>query len=358
MAKKTKTPTSSRDKGKGALEQPAKATSNEPISQSRLPVVLEKPATRELAMVMEDADTEMARLSEKWAKDLQRVRHNVISVNRQYRQLMLKFISQAYGIYLEIDAVNWRDRIYENLRWTLYDQGIKTQRNTPDAALIIRYICGTDVPTKSVSDYTRVLEAAKRNQIEPKDFEAWIKQRTMTKVIEEQRHLDKHGENYEDRMRRARLLVMRLLEAREEMPTAVKTMSERAIKTTTAWHAEREWLNPMSSLWVAVGTARRRYDRESNSADVILQLLIQDTDLEFYIINYLAKHFVNNLDFYEQRIHEQEQKVWGEELWEYLISACDAESELKARAQAARQQASHNKLIAAKAKSKSKSSKP
>lgn len=358
MAKKTKTPTSSRDKGKGELEQPAKATSNEPIPQSRLPVVLEKPATRELAMVMEDADAEMARLSEKWAKDLQRVRHNVISVNRQYRQLMLKFISQAYGIYLEIDAVNWRDRIYENLRWTLYDQGIKTQRNTPDAALIIRYICGTDVPTKSVSDYTRVLEAAKRNQIEPKDFEAWIKQRTMTKVIEEQRHLDRFGENYEDRMRRARLLVMRLLEVREEMPTAVKTMSERSIKTTTAWHAEREWLNPMSSLWVAVGTARRRYDRESNTADVILQLLIKDTDLEFYIINYLAKHFVNNLDFYEQRIHEQEQKVWGEELWEYLISACDAESELKARAQAARQQASHNKLIAAKATSKSKSSKP
>jgi hypothetical protein len=180
----------------------------------------------------------------------------------------------------------------------------------------------------------------------------------MTKVIEEQRHLDKHGENYEDRMRRARIVVMRLLEAREEMPTAVKTMSERAIKTTTAWQAEREWLNPMSDLWVAVGTARRRYDRESNTADVILQLLIQDSDFEFYIINYLAKHFLNDLDRYEQRIHEQEEKVWGEELWEYLISACDEESELKARKRAARQQASHNKLIAAKAKSQSQAAKP
>ncbi|NCW19417.1 MAG: hypothetical protein EBW39_09455, partial [Betaproteobacteria bacterium] len=83
--------------------------------------------------------------------------------------------------------MNWRDKIYDSLKWSLVQQGIKTQRNTPDAALIVRYICGKDVSTKSVSDYTRVLEGAKRNDIAAKDFETWVKQRTMTKVIEEQR---------------------------------------------------------------------------------------------------------------------------------------------------------------------------
>ena len=129
--------------------------------------------------MLEEADDGREQLAKRWAKQLQRVRQNVISVNRQYHALVLSFLQQAYAVYLEIEQVDWRDKIYGSLKWSLRDQGIKTQSNTPDAALIVRYICGKDVSTKSVSDYTRVLEGAKRNVIAAKNFETWVKQRTM-----------------------------------------------------------------------------------------------------------------------------------------------------------------------------------
>ena len=315
---------------------------NEPTSG--LPVVLAKAQSRALALLLEEADDEREQLAKKWAKQLQRVRQNVISVNRQYHALILSFLQQAYAVYLEIEQVDWRDKIYDSLKWSLVQQGIKTQRNTPDAALIVRYICGKDVSTKSVSDYTRVLEGAKHNYIAAKDFETWVKQRTMTKVIEEQRHLERRGENYEDRMRRARIVVLRLLEAREEMPVAVKTMSERTMKTVTAWHAEREWLNPNSEMWIAIGTARRRYDRESFYADVLLHTVLRDTNLEFVVINHLAKHYVENVEMWEQKVQNLETAVFGEEVWEHPISSCHDESLLNDRKRAERQQASHKKL--------------
>lgn len=317
---------------------------NEPTSG--LPVVLAKTQSRALALLLEEADDEREQLAKRWAKQLQRVRQNVISVNRQYHALVLSFLQEAYTIYREIEAVDWRDKIYGSLRWSLRDQGIKTQSNTPDASLIVRYICGEDVSTKSVSDYTRVLEGAKRSDIAAKDFEQWVKQRTMTKVIEEQRHLERRGENYEDRMRRARIVVLRLLEAREEMPVAVKTMSERTMKTVTDWHAEREWLNPNSEMWIAIGTARRRYDRESHKMDVILHMLLRDTEIEFYIINHLAKQIVDSVDYWEERTASLEESLWGDELWEHLISSCHEESLLNDRKRAERQEVSHKKSMA------------
>ena len=349
MEKTTKTPSVKIGKGRRSLIASPRGPKDKESTSSGLPVLLAKPASRALALLLEDADSEMLRLTQRWARQLKQVRENVIGVTKQYHALILSFLQQAYEIYREIEAVEWRSKVYGSIRWTLYDQGIKTQSNTPNAAIIIRYICGKDVSTKSVSDYTRVLEGAKRNDIAPKDFEQWVKQRTMTKVIEEQRHLDKHGENYEDRMRRARLVVLRLLEARETMPIAVKTMSERTIKTTTAWHAEREWLS--GHLWIAIGQANRRHDRESNTADVVLNMLLKDTEVEFYIINYLAKCFVSHVEIWEQKIATLEETLWGDELWTHLISSCCEESQRKDQKRAERQQASHKKFMRSTGKS-------
>jgi hypothetical protein len=80
-------------------------------------------------------------------------------------------------------------------------------------------------------------------------------------------------------------------------------------------------------MWLAIGNARRRFDRESFYADInLIAMLTPNIDLEIYIVNQLAKPFVANVEKYEMMINETEEKVWADELWEKMVSAGDEES--------------------------------
>ena len=94
-------------------------------------------------------------------------------------------------------------------------------------------------------------------------------------------------------------------------------------------------------LWVAIGTARRRHDRESFYADINLNLMLPPSpDLEIYIVNYLAKPIVHEVEIWEQKINDFEEKIWADELWEKVVSAGYEESEKRRNWWANKQQAS------------------
>jgi hypothetical protein len=183
--------------------------------------------------------------------------------------------------------------------------------------LVIRFVCGAEIATKTISDYSRVMEGAKRNEINPSTFVDWVKGKTMTKVIEDERAASNDIETYKERLKRARIVVLRLLEARETRPI----ISQK----TTAWAAEK--MLSREGMWLAIGNARRRFDRESFYADInLIAMLTPNIDLEIYIVNQLAKPFVANVEKYETMINATEEKVWADELWEKMVSAGDEES--------------------------------
>jgi hypothetical protein len=252
-----------------------------------------------------------------WAKRLANTKNKVRQVNEQYRKLILEYLREAYSVYKEIEDSDLQDDFYAELRYKLKEDGVKIQSNTPNAGLIVRFICGTEVSTKSVSDYSRVLEGAKSNAIDPAVFEEWVRQKTMTKVIGEQRALESNKESYAERLKRARLVVLRALQAQETRPI----ISQK----TTAWQAER--LLGQTGMFIAVGNATRRNDRENFYADInLLTLIGPDVDLEIYIINHLAKTLVSKVEHYEKIIQIKEERIWADELWEQIISAGKEES--------------------------------
>jgi hypothetical protein len=55
-------------------------------------------------------------------------------------------------------------------------------------------------------------------------------------------------------------------------------------------------------------------------------MLTPNIDLEIYIVNQLAKNFVDDLDKYEKTINEMEESVWADEFWEMMVSAGNEES--------------------------------
>ena len=48
---------------------------------------------------------------------------------------MLNFLQEAYAVYAEVEAADFADEFYANVRWQLKTNEIEIQSNTPDAGL-------------------------------------------------------------------------------------------------------------------------------------------------------------------------------------------------------------------------------
>ena len=302
----------------------SKPVATKKATKSKVPAVVQK----NQIVLKEDYETKLAEFNEKeaergklivgWGQRLHKTKVKMDKLNKAYREYLYVFLQEAYAVYKEVIAHELADDFFAEIRGALYKDGIKIQSNTTDAALVIRYVCGGDVSTKTIHDYSRVLMGADYNNVSAEHFVEWLKQKTMTAVIEDQRNVDNQVETRADRMARARRVVMRLIEARETKPLLSGT--------TTAWQAEK--LLGREGLWIGVGNATRRMDRESFYADINLAMFLPpNIDIEFYIVNALAKQFVDNVERYEEQIATLEESKWADELWEKLVSAGFEESD-------------------------------
>lgn len=253
-----------------------------------------------------------------WGSRLKTTKVRMGKLNKRYEELLLVLLNEAYSVYREVIKSDLADDFFSAVWNELYKEGIKVQSNTPNASLVIRYICGASISTKTVSNYAKVLEGADYNNIKPEQFVAWVQHKTMTRVIEDQRNIDNNVETRAEKMARARAVIMRLIEARETKP-------EHSWKTT-AWQAEKQIST--QGLWVGIGNAHRILDGGGNfnaSMNLIMMLPL-NAEMEKYILNIHARTIVDGIDYYEKQMNEMEEKLWVDDLWEKLVSAGYEES--------------------------------
>ena len=72
-----------------------------------------------------------------WAARLNDARYKIQTITQQYKKLMLNFLQEAYAVYAEVEACDFADEFYANVRWQLKTNEIKIQSNTPDAGLTL-----------------------------------------------------------------------------------------------------------------------------------------------------------------------------------------------------------------------------
>ena len=266
-----------------------------------------------------------------WGQRLSITHKKVIKLNEQYRDLLYKFLQEAYAVYKEITQHQLSDSFYAHVRGELLKQGIKTQSNTPDASLIVRLVFGADASTKSVSEYGKVMHAAVDRGVKSDKFAEWLKQQTLTKVLADQRAVEAETETPKSRLDRARRVILRLLDIREAKPI---------ITHSTTAHAAEKMLGRHYGLCVAIGHASRRMDRESFYADVNFSLVLPvSLDFEIYIVDKLARYIINDVEEYETEIDTLSEAVWADELYGRLIAAGDEEIEANNEYWSNRQQA-------------------
>ena len=252
-----------------------------------------------------------------WGQRLAVTRKKIINLNDQYRDLLYKYLQEAYAVYKEAQAHELAASLFANVRGALKKLDIKIQSNTPDASLIVKLVFGANASTKSVSEYGKVLEAAVSKGVKSDMFAEWLKQETLTKVVLEQRAVLKEIETPKDRLDRARRLILRMMDIRDAVP--MFTLN------TTAHTAEKN-LGRSYGLCVALGHANRKMDRESFYAEMRFSLVMPvSLDLEIYIVDKLARYVMPSLTRFERELEEETETVWAEQMFENLVAACDAE---------------------------------
>ena len=313
-------------------------------------VVLSAEREQQLAEWNQKQSADAAAIKD-WGQRLWITHKKVKKLDEQYRELRYNFLQEAYAVYEEVRQHELAESFFASVRGALKKLDIKIQSNTPDAALIVRLVFGAEASNKSVSDYSKVLEAAVTRGVKEDRFAEWLKKETLTKVVADQRAAVKELETPKDRLERARRLILRLLDIRETKPL---------IKHSTTAHAAEGMLGRHYGLCVAIGHASRRTDRSSFYADVNLSMVLPvSLDFEIYIVDKLARYIVKEVEQYETKIDSLSESVWADQLYERLVAAGDEEIDANNEYWANRQQAAlaedqqeFNRLIKEKKKGK------
>ena len=257
-------------------------------------------------------------LMKDWSNRLTSTKLKMGELQEIVERITIKLLNEAYSVYSEVIKSDLADDFFSALWNQLYKDGIKVQSNTPNASLVVRYICGASISTKTVSNYAKVLEGADYNNIKTEQFIAWVQHKTMTRVIEDQRNIENNVETRAERMARARAVIMRLIEVRETKPM----FSWKTTKMTAEQQISKD------GLWVGIGNAYRILDggRHFNASMNLVMMLPMNAEMEKHILNIYAREIVDEVEHHEKRMSELEEKIWSDELWDRLVSAGYEES--------------------------------
>ena len=264
---------------------------------------------------------------------VRKIRSRIKKLHEKFRDVQYIILQDLYKVYIEIQSSPYAKELLDGFRGDLKNRGVRIQENTTDEGVLIRYIWGdVQITPANVFKYGCTLSEGRRNEIAIDNFSEWLKKITITQAVEDHKRLGDLAVNELTRMQRARIIVLRLMEALEVITKA---------KITMPYQQAQGYVHRDSNLVMMLGTATRRMDRENFYADINVTMYIPVSfELDIYIVNKFAKYIVNNLEKYEREISELEEKVWAADLYSFLIASEEESNKVSAVWWANRQQTS------------------
>ena len=243
---------------------------------------------------------------------LKAINAEVTKARTAYRESVYLNLTTLYCCYTDIEESEFKDNFYANLRGYLHSENIRLQANSTEVGLAIRYVFG-DVKPKTIVDYGIVLTTARELGIGIADFYAWIKLKTISGIVKERNQ--NVQESLKDRMSRARLVILRMLDYREQLNL---TMYQKP-----ALLAEKDVHSQYGShIVILIARALRGFDRQSHIANYNLVFAIPPSiELEQLIIDRLAKDIVGEIDYWEKELDARDESEWANELYEHVEEA-------------------------------------
>jgi hypothetical protein len=90
-------------------------------------------------------------------------------------EALYEVLTDIYKMAVQLDKSDYKHEIHAKLRAILKERDIKTQMNTPELTLIIKYVVGGD--RKRATNYSRVLKIALMEGLPPEELSNYISRR-------------------------------------------------------------------------------------------------------------------------------------------------------------------------------------
>jgi hypothetical protein len=212
-------------------------------------------------------------------------------------EMLYKYLGQTFELYKQIEADKKnKDFFYDNLRWHLKENGIKTNKNTSEISLLIRLIF--KVKPKTAHLYSRAIEAAYQAKVKPAAFIEYVEAEGGLEKLRISQVEKEKAEQYRSSLKKANDLAWRYLRAMEAKPLAI---TEIPLKNTH--------VTP-NHFVIMVGIGFGQPGNPNQNAEVrVLSCLPSAKDTEDFVISSIAKNFATNLVQAEKFIEGLEGKV-------------------------------------------------
>lgn len=245
---------------------------------------------------------------------LKAIHAEVLKARTAYRESVYLNLTTLYSCYVDVEDSEFKDDFYANLRGYLYSNSIRLQSNSTDVGMVIRYVFG-NVKPKTIVDYGIVLTAARELGIGIDEFFEWIKKNTISAIVKERNEKVISKDSLKDKMFRARLVILRMLDYREQLNlTMYQSPTVLAVNDVHSKYG--------SDIVIIIARALRGFDRESHIANYNLVFAIPPSiELEQIVIDRLAKSIVENVEHWESELDAKDESVWANELYEHVEEA-------------------------------------
>jgi len=175
----------------------------------------------------------------------------------------------------------------EIVRTKLHDQyGIRTQQNTSNTTLLVRFITRADRKTAHV--YTRAIEAARANQISPAYFVQYLEQAGGIERIRVESAEGFVAQERKDNRKQQIELIKKYLDARKEFPLKTfKVKSNQLIDLNTTNKFSLALCSQKDSRYFVLANLALSEELE----DKIIELLIENLPEDFGSFSHKIERF-------------------------------------------------------------------
>jgi len=248
------------------------------------------------------------------------IRSRMEKLSTREKTKLAEALRDCYGIYEFVESTDEPWQFYEILKDYFRAKGEIVYASSTDEGILIRFVF-EGKSRKQVSEYGTVLRYALDNKISVNDFVNWYSDNTQTGILEAARK--ENTASSRDRLQRARELLLKYFDIREEWPLGVMPYPEHL--------AERQVHLPNDLVFV-ICRGVRRFDRGTNMypddpnqtqvpiGDIrALHYISPNIDVTNDLINRIARFMVPQLEHHEKGIEELAELKWANDLTGFLM---------------------------------------
>lgn len=253
-------------------------------------------------------------------KQAETLRNRLAKLSDREKVKLNEALRDCYGMYEFVENSKDGSQFYDIIRSYFKATLEKIQSNTPNEGLLVRFIF-SNKSTKQISEYATVIRYARDTGVAKKDFIKWYTDTTQTRILEKARK--SFTADHKDRMMRARTVLLRYFDIREQWPLGFFDYPE--------YLAEKQVHLPDDLIFVICRGVRKfnrdvHFDPDNPAATRVplaeiraLHFIPTSIDMVNDMVNRLARDIAGNVDHYEEELNGKTEQVWANDMSNLLM---------------------------------------